>query len=166
MIKHQTVTCEIQFNFIAQNEVCTIRFRSLKHEVVMDGALCSFTAGKHEPACKRSTAEALFLAPAVDESVGTVLFLVQRHLTSGEVLETEGALDWQLRDCFLYGEVAIAGASSDVHSAGWACGLKKTESSQTATWVYQQSLVGISCITKTTCAGTGTWTVITPKAFL
>jgi len=48
-----------------------------------------------------------------------MLFLVQRHLTSGEVSETEVALDWQIRDCFHHGEFANAGASSDVHSAGW-----------------------------------------------
>jgi len=40
-------------------------------------------------------------------------------LTSGDAPETEGALDCQLRDCFLHGEVANAGASSDVPSAGW-----------------------------------------------
>ena len=86
---------------------------------------------------------------------------MHRHLTFGEVPGTEGALDWQLRDCFLHGEVANAGASSDVHSAGWPVVVAWSEQSQVKRRRGSTKALSVSNeLQKVPCANTATCTVI------
>ena len=85
-----------------------------------------------------------------------MLFLVQRHLTSGKVPETERAFGWQLRDYFLHDEVANAGASSDVHSAGWPV-VAWSEQSQVKRRSGSTKALSVSNeLQKASCANTAT----------
>ena len=83
------------------------------------------------------------------------------HFALSKIVPCIGALDCQLRDCFLCGEVANAGAPSDVHSAGWPVVVAWSEQRQVKRRRGSTKALSVSNeLQKASCANIATCTVI------
>jgi len=115
-----------------QNKFCTISFCPVNYEAMVDDALCTITCWDRK--FRATSPQSFTLWQQVTMEVTRWDHSRSQHYRkyiqpftrrkSIVICHSPRSLyyclfDWQLRDCFLHGEVASAGASSDVYSAGW-----------------------------------------------